>query len=69
MRDREKILRCLAQRQGINISRLCRETGLSWARLDRLLSKLIEDGVVREARLELSGGRVVRMFFLKEAKP
>lgn len=66
--DREKILNYIAKRQGINITRLGRETGFSWSKLNRLLGELKEEGVVRESRIEFSTGRRIRMFSLKEGE-
>lgn len=66
--DREKILKYISKRQGMNITRLGRETGFNWSKLNRLLGELIEEGIIKESRYEFSTGRRIRMFSLKEGE-
>jgi DNA-binding transcriptional ArsR family regulator len=61
-KGRVRVLRVLAIWDGLNIGRIMRLTGLSWGKLDKILRKLVEEGILRECRYSFSSDRYVRMF-------
>jgi DNA-binding transcriptional ArsR family regulator len=61
-KGRVRVLRVLALWDGLNIGRIMRLTGLSWGKLDRILRRLVEEGILRECRYSFSSDRYVRMF-------
>ena len=61
-RSKTRVLKVLALRDELNICRIMRETGLSWRRLDEMLRKFVQEGILRESRYSCSRDRYIRMF-------
>jgi hypothetical protein len=62
LKGRVRVLRVLALWDGLNIGRIVRLTGLSWQKLDKMLSEFIEEGILCEFKYPSTGERYVRLF-------
>ena len=61
-RSKTRVLRVLALRDGLNICRIMRKTGLSWDKLDKMLREFVQEGILRESRYSCSPDRYIRIF-------
>lgn len=57
-----RILKSIALYGGLNMSRLLREAGLPWRKLNKTLRELVGEGILRESRYSCMRGRYIRVF-------